>query len=320
MVAAPEQPLTPVVDLVCLGEPMLELNLQQSPEPDRRIYLEAHGGDASNVAIAAARQGLRVAFLSAVGDDLAGRSFLDLWRREGIETTAVQVDPDNPTGIYFVSHDADGHHFSYLRRGSAASRYRLDASAHQALVSARMLFASGISLGISDRAADTVFEAMAVARQAGRTVAFDTNYRPKLWPPQRAAAVIQQAIRGADIVFPGLEDAALLLGLSDPDAIVDLCLSMGPKIVVLKMGSAGALLATPERRSHVAPFPCRPVDATGAGDTFCGSFLARQIDGEPLEAAAAYAACAAALATTGYGAVPPIPTRTAVLAALAQHA
>lgn len=303
-------------DLVCLGEPMLELNLQAPDESGRRVYVEAHGGDASNVAVAAARQGARVAFLSAVGDDLAGASFLSLWSREKINASAVPVDADHPTGLYFVSHDETGHHFSYLRKGSAAARYRLDAKARDVIARSRILFASGISLGISDQAADTVFEAVTVAQSAGTTIAFDTNYRAKLWPPARALAVIREAIRQAEIVFPGLEDLQLLLGVAEPEKAIDFCLSLGPTVVVLKMGAAGALLATPKDRVVIPPFPCRPVDATGAGDTFCGSFLAQTADGASLENAARYAACAAAMATMGFGAVPPIPTRTGVMEAL----
>lgn len=306
-------------DLACLGEAMLELNLRPSADAGRRVYCEAHGGDASNVAVAAARQGARTAFLSAIGDDLAGRSFVDLWTREGVDLSAVLVDGDNPTGLYFVSHDEAGHHFSYLRRGSAASRYGLHEAARGVIARSRFLFASGISLGISDRAADTVFEAIDLARRSGARVALDTNYRPKLWPKQRAAAVIHQAMRQADVAFPGMEDAAFLLDLTEPDAIADAYLAMGPRVVVLKMGASGALLATPEGRRRIAPFPCRPVDATGAGDAFCGAFLARLAGGDGYEEAATYAACAAALATTGYGAVPPIPGREQVLESLARQ-
>jgi 2-dehydro-3-deoxygluconokinase len=83
------------------------------------------------------------------------------------------------------------------------------------------------------------------------------------------------------------------------------------------MGEAGALLATPDTRVRIPPFPCSTVDATGAGDTFCGSFLARLIAGDAPEPAARYAAAAAALKTQGYGAVAPIPHAPEVLAALA---
>ncbi|HEV7253981.1 MAG TPA: sugar kinase [Mesorhizobium sp.] len=303
-------------DLACLGEPLLELNRRPGDE-GASLYLEAHGGDASNVAIAAARQGARTAFLSAVGDDLAGRSFLQLWAHEGVDASAAQVDPERPTGLYFVSHDAQGHHFTYLRKGSAASAYRLDEAAREAIRRAKIAFASGISLAISAQAADAVFEAMALAGTSGRRVAFDTNYRAGLWPPARAAALVRQAMSLSNIAFPGLEDMQALFGLSDPEEIVRFCLSLGPEAVALKMGSEGALLAMGEQRIVMPPFPARPVDATGAGDTFCGAFLARFAEGASLQKAGRYAACAAALATQGFGAVPPIPRRETVEAALA---
>ena len=98
-----------------------------------------------------------------------------------------------------------------------------------------------------------------------------------------------------------------LTGLTDPDAMLDYYLKLGPAVVVLKMGEAGAYLATPDTRVKIPPFPVTTIDATGAGDTFCGSFLARILAGDAPEPAARYAAVAAALKCTGYGAVAPIP-------------
>ncbi len=301
-----------VIDLVCMGEPMLELN-----QSEAALFRAGHGGDTSNAAIAAARQGARVAYLTAVGADAGGNSFLDLWRTEGIDTTHVVQDTLNPTAVYLVHHGQHGHEFQYYRQGSAASAYSPAHVPDDAIRGAKILFASGISQAISNSAADAVFHAIDVARHAGVRVAYDTNYRPRLWPAARASAIIHAAISQSSIALPGLEDAIALTGLSDPDAIVDFYLHLGPSLVALKMGAQGTLLATPHERLRIAPFPCTPVDATGAGDTFCGAFLARLIAGDAPPEAAAYAACAAALSTTGYGAVPPIPRAEAVLAALA---
>jgi 2-dehydro-3-deoxygluconokinase len=121
------------------------------------------------------------------------------------------------------------------------------------------------------------------------------------------------AIAHADYVFPGMEDALVLTGLSDPDAILDFYLGLGCPVVVLKMGEAGAYLAVGEHRVHIAPHVVTSVDATGAGDTFCGSFLARILAGDTAEQAARYANVAAALKCTGYGAVAPIPRPAEVL-------
>jgi 2-dehydro-3-deoxygluconokinase len=108
-----------------------------------------------------------------------------------------------------------------------------------------------------------------------------------------------------------------MTGLEDPDALVDHCLALGAKVVALKLGEGGALVANGRERHRIAPHPCRPVDATGAGDTFGGAFVARLLAGDGLPEAGRYAAVAAALSTEGYGAVDPIPTAQRVHAALA---
>ncbi len=305
-----------MTDLICMGEPMLELNQQPASGHGAPTFLQGHGGDTSNAAIAAARQGARVAYLTAVGQDAGGDSFMALWAAEGVETAHVVRDPLRPTAVYLVHHTERGHGFQYYRQGSAASCYAPTHVPDEAVRAAKILYASGISQGISDSAADAVFHAIDVARGAGVKVAYDTNYRPRLWPAARASAIIHAAISQSSIALPGLDDATALTGLSDPDAILDFYLHLGPELVVLKMGAAGSILASPSQRLRIAPFPCQPVDATGAGDAFCGAFLARLIQGDQPADAARYAACAAALSTTGYGAVPPIPHAAAVLAAL----
>jgi 2-dehydro-3-deoxygluconokinase len=157
---------------------------------------------------------------------------------------------------------------------------------------------------------------MRIARAAGVTVSYDTNLRLRLWPLDRARAVIHAAAGLADILRPGLDDAIHLTGLADPDRIIDFYLGLGPKIVALTLGSDGAVIATAGRRERLLPFPAKLVDATGAGDTFDGAFLAEYLrTGDPF-AAGRYANVAAALSTEGYGAVAPIPRRAAVEAAL----
>ena len=303
------------VDLLCMGEPMLEFN-QLPPHPNgTQHYLEGHGGDTSNAAIAAARQGARVGMITAVGQDMPGDSFMALWQREGVDTSCVVRSERAQTGIYFVTHDTSGHHFLHYRTGSAASLYAPSDVPIAAIAAARMLYISGISQGISVTACDAVFAAIDAAQQHNISVAYDTNYRPRLWPASRAAAVMHATMEAVDYAMPGIEDVRVLTGLTEPEAMLDFYLRLGPKVVVLKMGEAGAWLATPDRRVLVPAFPVTAVDATGAGDTFCGSVLARILAGDEPEAATHYAAIAAALKCTGYGAVGPIPRADAVWAA-----
>lgn len=299
------------VDALFLGEPMLEFNQQPADSDGRRLYLEGFGGDASNAAIAAARSGARVGMLTALGDDRAGAAFRALWRAEGVDDSLVPTDAEAPTGIYVVTHDAEGHHFTFHRKGSAAARFGPGALPEAAIRAARVLHLSGITLGISDASFDAAFRAMEIAREAGRIVSFDTNLRLRLWPLPRARAGIHAALEMADIAFPSRDDAGALTGLEHPDAIADFYLRLCP-LVLLKLGAEGVLVAERHARFRVAGWRVRAVDATGAGDTFAGAFLARHLAGDTLEDAARYANAAAALSTQGYGAVAPIPHAEAV--------
>lgn len=307
-----------MAEILCMGEPMLEFNQQPAGADGRRLYLEGHGGDTSNAAIAAARSGADVAMITALGDDAAGASFRKLWQMEGVDTSLVRTDADAPTGIYFVTHDERGHHFTFYRKGSAASRFAPRDVPEAAIRSANVLHLSGITLGISDTSCDAAFRAIEIARDAKVTVSVDTNLRLRLWPLRRASACIHTALGMADIAFPSLEDAQALSGLEKPDEIADFYLKLCP-LVLLKLGREGVLVANREARARVAGFPVEAVDATGAGDTFAGAFLARAVAGDDTWNAARYANAAAALSTTGYGAVAPIPTAAAVKAFLAKQ-
>ena len=304
------------VDLLCMGEPMLEFNQLPAQSDGTQHYLEGHGGDTSNAAVAASRQGARVGYITALGQDMPGDSFMALWARENVDASTVIRTDRWQTGVYFVTHDAQGHHFLHYRTNSAAAMYTQADLPAAVIAAARMFNVSGISQGISTSAADAVFAAIGIAKDNGGSVAYDTNYRPRLWPPARAAAVMHAAMAQCDYALPGIDDVHTLTGLTEPEAMLDYYLRLGPKVVVLKMGEHGAWLATPHRRERLAPHPVKVVDATGAGDTFCGSFLARILAGDTPEAAARYANVAAALKCTGYGAVAPIPRAADVMAAL----
>ena len=303
-------------DVLALGEAMLEFNQTQEHPP---LYLQGFGGDTSNAAIAAARASARVGYLSQLGQDHWGELLMALWAREGVDTRAIVRDPAAPTGVYFVSHDAQGHHFSYARAGSAASRMQpSELHSHWAALigQSRWLHLSGISLAISATACETALAAMRSARAQGTRVAFDANLRLSLWPIERARQQIGQAIALCDLFLPGLDDLLALTGLHEPNAVLDWCHAQGARQVVLKLGAEGAIVSDGQQRSALPAHTVQAVDATGAGDCFAGNLLARLCQGDALLAAARYANAAAALSVQGRGAVSPLPGPAAVQALL----
>ena len=299
-------------DVVALGEAMVEFNQTTAGEP---TYLQGFGGDTSNAVIAAARAGARTAYLSRVGDDWSGQRLMDQWRTEGVDTQAVQVTQDAPTGLYFVTHGANGHEFGYQRRGSAAARMTPAwfTGVPQAVVAqARILHVSGISMAISQDACDTVLTAMQTARSNGTQVSFDTNLRLKLWSLDVACAAIKKAAALCDWFLPSMDDAVHLSGHTTPADVIIWAHALGAPTVVLKLGSDGCLVSQGGQQQHIPGHSVTLVDATGAGDCFCGNLLARLAAGDALVDAARYANAAAAVAVQGFGAVAPLPHAVSV--------
>lgn len=296
-------------DIVSLGEPLYEF----SALPDRPgHWLQGFGGDTMNCAIAAARQGARVGYLTRIGADAFGEDLMRLWAAERLDVSGVAIDASAHTGVYFVTHGPQGHVFSYLRAGSAASRLSPDNVPLAQVRAARFFHTSGITQAISASACDAAFAAMQAARAAGVQVVYDANLRLRLWPAPRARAVISAAMAMSDLFLLSNDEAAVLCEQSQPDAILDWCHRNGARRVALKLGKDGVIGCDEDRRELIPAHRVQAVDATGAGDCFAGSLMARLAAGDDFWQALRYANAAAALTTTDYGAVAPLPTPEAV--------
>lgn len=294
-------------DIVTLGEPLAEFSQLPARAADAEHYLFGFGGDTSNLAVAAARQGARVAYLTRVGADPFGRRFLDLWAREGVDCAHVAIDAGASTGAYFVTHGASGHEFSYLRAGSAASRLAPDQLPLDLIRSAKFVHSSAITQAISETARASVLAAFETARVAGVQVAYDPNLRLRLWPLAQARVVIAATLPLADVFLPSLDDARLLSAREAPAEVLAWCMAHGARRVALKLGAEGVLATDGTQTRALSGHRVAACDGTGAGDCFGGALLARLSAGEDWWGALAYANAAAALSTTGWGAVAPIP-------------
>lgn len=301
-------------EMLAIGEPMLEFNAATDGSLESAAdFSVGYGGDTSNFAVAAARSGGRVGYVTRIGDDAFGTVLAELWRREGIDTSHATREPGGRTGIYFIARGPDGHAFTYYRADSPASRLTPADVPEEDVAAARLLHVTGITQAISPSACDAAFHAMAIARANSTLVSYDPNHRPALWPAERARAVILRSVELCDIALPNLEEGRLLTGTQEPKDVLAAFAARGPRIVVLKMGADGALVAEGGKVTCIPAHPVTPVDASGAGDTFDGAFTTRLLEGDTAVEAARYAAVAAALTTTGHGAVQPIPRRAEVM-------
>lgn len=302
-------------DIVALGEPMAEFAAERRGRLSTvSRFRRGWGGDTSNFIVAAARLGSACGYVTRLGADEFGRSFFDLWLAEGVDASRVIVDPAGFTGVYFIAlRDDGGHDFTYYRAGSAASRLHPDDLDPAYLGEARVFHTSGISQAISDSSRAAVDAAIKMAKAGGALISYDVNLRPKLWPPAEARAAIEATMARADLVFLSTEDATHLYGDEPAAVAVERVLAMGPRLVVLKQGEHGCLIASAAgERMSVPAWQVEVLDATGAGDAFAAAFLTEWLRGISLERVGQFANAVGALTAGGIGSVHPLPTRARV--------
>ena len=228
-------------------------------------------------------------YVSAFGDDPFSRDQLAFFGRHGIGIGASPVVAGARPGLYAITLTGAERAFTYWRADAAARQLAADPAAlAKSLENQALVYFSGITLAILEASArDTLLAAVAAARAAGSLVAFDPNYRPRLWPDKDAArAAIARALEIADLALPTFPDEQALYGDATPEATAA---RIGAQVeeVVVKNGERPALVHAGGRSQSVATVHvAAPVDTTGAGDSFNGAYLAARLAGHaPAEAA-----------------------------------
>jgi 2-dehydro-3-deoxygluconokinase len=299
--------------VVSFGECMLELQGEAFG-----TMRQTYGGDTLNTAVYLARcgraNGLRVDYATALGDDPLSSGLLQRWQAEGLGTGLVRRLPGRLPGLYLIEVDERGERrFSYWRDQAAARAY-FDVSTGQTPLEQQAgeldaLYFSGISLAILPTAARARLLAVAEqVRARGGLVAFDNNYRPRLWPSvDEARSAFTAATAVATLALMTLDDEQALWG--EPDAATQLQRTLGlatPEVVV-KRGAAPTLVRAADGAVQEVPTERVPqvVDTTAAGDSFAGAYLAARLSGAPAAQAAAAGNRLAARVVQHRGAVLP---------------
>ena len=304
-----------MLDLVTLGETMVLL-LAEQPGPMREAttFRRHIAGAECNVAVGLSRLGHSAGWISRVGDDEFGRAVVFRIRGEGVDTSRVITDPDAPTGLMVRERrDVGPIDLVYYRRGSAASRLSPADLDPAYIRDAKFLHLTGITPALSESCKQAVFEAAEIARAAGVRVTLDPNYRSKLWNRDEFRRVLRDLAARCDILLPGMDEAELLTGESDPEAAARDLRGLGPRWVVLKLGAQGALAVADDQRIQVPALRLeRIVDPVGAGDAFAAGFLSGLLRGLDMTDALLLANRCGALAMSAPGDLESLPRRAEV--------
>jgi 2-dehydro-3-deoxygluconokinase len=279
-------------DVVALGETMLSVVAVDEPLERASRFHVTHGGAESNVCVGLARLGLRAAWVSALGGDPTGDRVAAALEAEGVDLRWVRRDPARQTGL--MLRDTCGT-VRYYRAGSAASALTPSDLEGVPVEAARAAFVTGITALIGPEPGRAALELL---RRAHGLRAVDVNLRPRLWGSDRAVRLIEPLLSEADLVLGGEQELSTFApGALGRDLATSLA-RLGPREVVVKLGSRGACALGGDGRWHEhTPDPGPDVDPVGAGDAFDAGYLRARLEGSTVEEALSLgAACGAAVA------------------------
>lgn len=290
--------------VVVFGECMGELSGKGG---ERRLGV---GGDTFNTAVYLARLGLPVAYATTLGErDPISELIVSSLQHEGIDTSLVQRVPGRLPGLYLIETAPDGERrFFYWRERAPIRDFSRDAAGAllSAVVCSRCFYFSGITLAvIGDEGRRVLLGGLETARRRGVQIAFDTNFRPVLWP-DRAVAVcaIDAAAALSTHVSCSAEDIESLFG-SEAERIVSGWIEGGAEVVLRTQELVSRVYARAGRCSIPAAPALAVVDTTGAGDSYNAGYLASRLRGAPIEAAVGIAQALSARVVQHPGAIIP---------------
>lgn len=267
-----------MLDVVTLGETMLRLWPSGHRRLDQASALEVMpGGAESNVAVALARLGMRVGWISKLPEHPLSRLIIGEIRRHGVDTSRVVWSPEGRVGLYFFEPALSPRppRIWYDRQGSAVTTLTGAEVDWTYLTGARAVLITGITPALGPGLRELAKRVAQEVRTAGKQFVVDVNYRAKLWSPQEAARYLGELLPSVSILFCGADDAERVFSLrGEPEAVArQFQEKFGVPIVVLTLGAHGSL-AVADRCYRQRGLPrVEMVDPLGAGDAFAAGFL-----------------------------------------------
>jgi len=307
-------------DVVTLGEALVLWAAEQTgPLAEVQSFSQHTAGAETNVAVGLARLGLHVGWVSRLGDDVSGDYLRQAFEREGVDCSHVATVHGGLTASMRKGRVDDGTDppIAYQRANSAASQLGPEHLDLPWLASARHLHVTGIFPALSAHTMAATQAAMRHMRAHHKTISFDPNLRPALWPDRAVMRDTLNALAAqADWVLPGWEEGRLLTGCDTPQDIARFYRNVGATQVVVKLGPQGAYVDGPEGRAFVPAFAVeKVVDTVGAGDAFAVGVISALLEDATIEQAARRGAWMGARAVQVRGDCEGLPTRAALDAA-----
>jgi 5-dehydro-2-deoxygluconokinase len=274
-----------VHDLITMGRVGVDLYPEQIGVPlaDVKTFAKSLGGSSTNVAVAAARLGLRTATITKVGDDPFGPYVRDALRRFGVDDAFVGTHPTLRTPVVFCEvHPPDDFPLLFYREPTAPDMtLSADELDFDAIRAARVFWTTGTGLS-AEPSREATLAALA-AREGGITI-HDLDHRPMFWSDESEAGHwARAALRHATVAVGNRDEVAVAVRTRDPYAASAALLELGVALAVVKRGPEGVLARTRDELVELPPVPVEVVNGLGAGDAFGGALVYGLVNAWPLE-------------------------------------
>ena len=302
------------IDIAIIGECLIELSANGSLA-DTSTLNKYFGGDTVTTAVAIARLGGNVSYITKVGNDGFSEFILSSLQKENIDTSMIRTN-DEQNGMYIVSHTQDNKEVLYYKRKTAATKLSVEDIDEETIKKLKLIYSTGVVQSLSASSRELVRETFRIAKNNDVLTSYDPNYTSCFMNSEDTKEYFEEIIGLTDIVFLSLKnDAVRLYEMDSTDKAMNYFWDRGVKIVVIKshidngyyVGYNGEITFTEFYNSSKA------IDTTASGDVFNGGFLYAVTNGYTPSNAAKFAAVVSGLQTQNYGAIQAIPYKDAVL-------
>ena len=310
-------------DIMSIGEMLVDFTAVQDVKGGESgrsadiYYKQNPGGAPANVAVMASKLGVSSGFIGKLGMDMFGKYLRDTLSAEGVDTKGLILDKDFSTTLAFVGKSSEGERdFVFYRKNSAEVNLKL--------IDSCKLLHFGALLLTSEPSKSAVINTVEYAKQQGKIISYDPNWRERLWESKEAAVkAMRSVLMYVDVIKVSEAELQIITDCANLLPAIAKLLNDGVKVVCITQGAKGCIVATRHGIERLPTFKVETVDTLGAGDSFFGAFLSRlvisgksmdEIEMDDLREFAMYANACGALSSTKVGAIPAMPTHEEILA------
>ncbi len=310
-------------DIMAIGEMLVDFTAVTEENGDI-FYKQNPGGAPANVAVMAAKLGVSSGFIGKMGKDMFGTYLKETLENEGVDTKGVKLDKGYSTTLAFVRKNEDGDRDFVFYRNNSADLNLSYSEVNLKLIDSCKLLHFGALLLTSEPSKSAVINTVEYAKQQGKIITYDPNWREHLWS-SRAEAVkaMRSVLRYVDIIKVSELELQIITDSGNLLPSIAKLLNEGVKVVCITQGAKGCIIATRKGIERFPTFDVETIDTLGAGDSFFGAFISQiiksgksmdELDMNDLREYAVYANACGSLSSTKVGAIPAMPTHDEIMA------